>query len=153
MDNPPAHAQRPYRRFVLSLVILTVLCLGMGGYVFQAFRAGRIAQERYQRLISPPYINQFNCSILGCGALLRTWTECPWYGRRPEKWDSDWKHYGWIPRRTYYELLKLMTQKDLGDSPAAWDVYFRAHPNQIWDGRMLRMEDASQSLPDVWEAP
>jgi hypothetical protein len=47
----------------------------------------------------------------------------------------------WIPRRAWYELLCLLTGADCGDDPSAWEAWFHAHPNLVWDEKLNRLVD------------
>ena len=55
------------------------------------------------------------------------WSSLPWYGQFDKK-------CGWVPRRTFYECLVLLTGKDFPNSPDAWEEWMLNHPEEVrWD--------------------
>jgi hypothetical protein len=47
----------------------------------------------------------------------------------------------WMPRRGYYEFFRLATAQDLQAIPDAWEAWFMAHPNLVWDEKQMRLVD------------
>ena len=127
-----------------ALVVLTALiCLGVGGYAGQGWWARKIANDH------APFFYCEGAGGRGVNAhahhsgihldLLRSWRGCPWYGERG--WFSDSNGKVWIPRRYYRESLIVLTLQDLGNDPTAWETWFNAHPNLVWDEDQERLVD------------
>ena len=127
---------------VRVLVVLTVLlCLGMGGYAGQVWWAKRIAERVFQEEARHPFRPFLDYShdpkFVRCNRVWFQWDEAPWYGMYVE--DKIYFKDGWVPRRTFYELLKLLTGEDLGNDPSVWEAWFRAHPDLVWDEKLKRL--------------
>jgi len=115
--------------FLTSSLLLAMAVFG--GQVWWARRLATIALQQ-------PVI------IENKESLIRSWEAHPWCGIYGEKLPNYRGFLGWpahlslgrktwIPRRTYYELLKLTTGQDLGNDPSAWRTWFKNHPNLRWD--------------------
>jgi hypothetical protein len=162
---------KPASRGILRfLVVLTaLLCLGVGGYVFQAGWANRTAQG-YEHACGlwiefadpgavaahrlpdyesgePPYTwNDYGLHLVGL------WRQTPWYGdyKGYVDWDVRTERLGmalktrWFPRRTYHELLIRLTGRDLPNDPDVWEQWFREHPRLAFDTREKRLVDPSE---------
>lgn len=84
------------------------------------------------------------------------WREVPWYGRRRSAiyvWfkngsSSSWgeglsnDQACWHPKRSYYEILLRQTGLGLPNDPDAWEAWFRAHPDAVWDEASRRLVEA-----------
>ncbi len=64
----------------------------------------------------------------------------PWYGEI-----TTYAPY-WIPRRMLYEFCKLMTLQDLGNDPNAWEAWFKAHPDLVWDEKLECLVEAAPKV-------
>ena len=114
-----------------ALVVFTVLiCLGVGGYAGQVWVVRMSASDAVER---GRKIGRFEDLQSICGI----WRKTPWYGF----WFWDGEH-GWWPRRSHYEILKMLTGLDLGNDPAAWEAWIKAHPNLVWDEKRKQLVDA-----------
>ena len=128
-------AENPRPRASLTPLLLFLLALlALGGYAGQAWWAKRVAWMAQQALEASsaraPRDYRF---------VVATWRQAPWYG----EWDP---RYGWIPRRARYEFARLVTGRDLGDDPDAWEAWFREHPNLVWDAKGKRLVDRAQGF-------
>ena len=128
-----------------SLVILTALvCLGTAGYAGQVWWARTVVEEYY------PVFNYWTPTMSGAvvaGApeardiALTFWKGAPWYGERVWFYRPKRMRWTWIPRRYYREFLVLLTGQDSGGDPGAWEAWFKAHPNLVWDPKLNRLVD------------
>ena len=112
------------RRLVRSLVVLTaLLCLGMAGYGGQVWWAKELAAEfRYS------FLEGADDPSPSKHVLVRVWKTVPWYGEvapraAPSMFSGERAGRSWMPRRTYYELMKRRTARDLGNDPGAWEKW------------------------------
>ena len=152
----PYTPDRLPRWLVRTGVVLTaLLCLGMAGYLGQTWRARRLATlwaETYSH-VAPQGMRQANAS-----SWLYDWNNTPWYGKwggapllidigddTPHQFIMYTGKRRWIPRRTYYELLMLVTGQDLGNDPSPWESWFKAHPNLVWNEKLKRLAPADQT--------
>ena len=69
---------------------------------------------------------------------VQTWRSMPWQGWIEAR-DPNRKE--WHPKRFYYEFFVLLTGQHLGNDPDAWEAWFKAHPNLIWDEKQKRLVD------------
>ena len=166
MSDP---AKPPSRWFPRALVVLTVLvCLGVGGYAGQVWWARRMAEDIITTTFSIPGFNlvQPGLDLDWPHSLKKEWGDVPWYGRfgcfgvnfhtiqkkaimgRPASGvigtthSSPYIHLNswvWHPRRTYFEVLKLMTGESLPNDPSAWETWFETHPDLVWDEKRKRL--------------
>ena len=129
-----------------ALVAGTVLvCLGVGGYAGQVWWARRLADEIARSADLDrhhPWMEEGLPDIAGprfapdkARLILAEWRNCPWHG-----WWFCLEHF-WIPRRYSYERLKVLAGQDLGNDPDAWEAWFKAHPDLVWDGKRKRLVD------------
>ena len=148
------------RWFVRALVVLTVLlCLGTAGYMGQVWWAKRVAEDNcllksfflYGKFLGrcpPPFWERGDKAP---SYYFEWWRSDPWYG----SWETTsttkngvpviQRH--WIPRRTHYEVLKNETGLDFGNDPDAWEAWFKAHPNLVWDDKRKRLVEGPP-IPD-----
>ena len=133
---------QPIRGFPRALVILTaLLCLGVGGYAGQVEWARHVARDELRRFEHPTR-HAIQGADLSLARILKGWMETPWYGHRSRppsqgtlgdlspmflfvRYDDS----AWIPRRAYRELAVLVAGEDLGNDPAKWESWLKAHPN------------------------
>lgn len=124
---------------VRSLVVLTaLLCLGLAGYAGQIQVSKRLGRRMHRE-----------AGAHGAGSVkpiieqtLWEWQHTGWSGRADPLFGGHWydvSGIAWLPRRTYYEFLKLYTGEDLGNDPDAWEAWFKAHPNLVWDEKQKRL--------------
>ena len=133
------------------LVGLTALtCLGVGGYAGQVWWARRMAA----RVTDPKDLGHRR--VLGqcrLGHYFSTWRECPTWGRWSETFDyyksNDGSSYFlklghrcWIPRRTYWEALRIVFGQDFGDDPDLWEAWFESHSHHIWSEKRKQWVEA-----------
>ena len=139
----------PNRWAVRSLVVLTaLLCLGTAGYAGQAWWARRQAHDLVDGYEGPGWLcialemtapggRRDAYSAVWFGNRIAEWRSKPWYG--------TWRQFfGWCPRRTFYEALRLLTAQDFGNDPDAWEAWFKAHPDLVWDDKLKRLVDKPQ---------
>ena len=137
----------------LALILTAFLCLGTAGYAGRAWWAKENARDCYRsnRSIAHPIPMD----------LVVSWKLAPWVGDMGDPgalsfaggdfgpsfpthacglWSirHPFRKY-WFPRRTYYELLKIVTGLDLGNNPATWEAWFKTHPNLVWDVKRKRL--------------
>ena len=131
------------------LVVLTILVvLGVGGYAGQVWWARRIASD--YMVSRGPFVVSRNVIH---GELLQARFE-DW--KHPNPW-RGWGpytecHFGdegvmvsvptFLRGRVWNEYFKLMTGVDLGDDPSAWETWFKAHPNLVWDPKQKRLVES-----------
>ena len=134
------------RWLVRSLVILTaLLCLGTAGYAGQVWWARQNvlheivnmnfkmnAEEEANWDGSVEAQQQATARVLSLE--IQFWQECPFYGR--------WYGSQWYPRRTHFEVLRCITGLDLPNDPSAWESWFKAHPNLVWEEKRKRLVEA-----------
>jgi len=130
------------RWLVRGLVIGTaLLCLGVAGYAGQVWQAKRIASEWR----SSQYYRTNPREALKSHILW--WPKTPFYGEWGDLWETlHGLHHFWMPRRTHYEILKLLAEEDLGNDPSAWEVYLKDHPDLVWDDQLKRLVDGKPKL-------
>ena len=75
----------------------------------------------------------------GAQRYLDEWKKAPWYGHWGVYLWSLSVRGSWRPRRVYYEYLKYRSGLDLGNDPSAWEAWFKAHPNLVWDPKLKRL--------------
>ena len=135
---------------VRSLVVLTaLLCLGMAGYAGQVWWAKRVAPRIAEDYFSGEgrwgadeadflsYWDEHQAQ-----QLLKDWRQTPWYGNRVTlELRYCYIDYPvvWVTPRGYEEVAKAATGQDLGNDPDAWQAWFRAHPNLVWDDKQKRL--------------
>jgi hypothetical protein len=72
---------------------------------------------------------------------LAAWKLTPWhgdfYGRNLKRWK---------PRRTYFEFFRRITAADLPNTPSAWEAWFKAHPNLVWDEKLKRLVEGKAEV-------
>ena len=141
----------------ILIVSTALICLGIGGYAGQVWWAKRLASE-----LSAPWQNGGDISHhCGDGTYFRTWRTCPQWGmwttwfyyQSESPADGDFSSdargmaydYCWVPRRTYYELLLNTVDADLGNDPDIWEVWFKRHPNLIWDEKRRQLTEGKKS--------
>jgi hypothetical protein len=128
---------------VLLAVLLTAfLCLGTVGYAGQIWWARRL-------VLKYPIPFPMSCwggrekDEVAVLSSINLWRSTPWWG----VWTCDnndevfakRRTYVWVPRRFYLERLKSVSPEDVGDNPSAWEAWFKAHPNLIWDEKQKRL--------------
>ena len=112
-----------------SLVILTaIFCLGVGGYAGQAWLSRMEAKVDRNFRTFGGYPDRKEALDA-----LRSWRATPWYG----EWIGESPF--WYPRGHHVEYLRLVIGGDLGNDPDAWEAWFRAHPNLLWDEKRERL--------------
>ncbi len=125
------------RWFVRAILVLTVvLCIGTACYTAQAWWAKQIASEECLQDVWFSH-EEGLCLFTGYACdhsipVLPWWRECPWYGVFGRDATLQRKR-SWLPRRTFREILVRATRRDFGDDPAAWEGWFKAHPDVVWD--------------------
>ena len=43
--------------------------------------------------------------------------------------------------------MAILTGQNLGNDPSAWEAWFKAHPNLVWDPKQKRLVEAEASRP------
>lgn len=141
----------PSARIVIrSLLLLTAaLCLGLAGHTAQSWWAKRLAGKVCVTSRSRSYdaLGRIVCikdSILGVAgdkgrdaapllkSLVEDWRKTPW-------WGAYTSHHGWMPRRTYHEVLGRLTEKTLPSDPAAWEAWLAGQQGLVWDATLERV--------------
>ncbi len=131
---PDAPDRIPHRIVRLGVVLTALLCFGMAGYAGQIWWAKRVIS---------PFVKGFAGKTPDQKSAVLQKVPFEW---RSHPWHGSWKPgFGWLPRRIYYEYLKQTTGLDLGNSPDAWEAWFKAHPNLIWDERLRRLVEPPTS--------
>ena len=127
-----------------SLVALTILMVLGGGYVGQVWWAKQWAERMAHRHASlHMYFDPEDADLL-VYRMKRT----PWYGQIDQGWtqrEGAWKV--WVPRRTYFEYARIAVGQNLGSDPAAWEAWFKAHPDLVWDSKQKRLVDPKEIRP------
>ena len=72
-----------------------------------------------------------------CERFIQEWRDTPWHGGR---YVLD--EHLWMPKRSYYEILRNLTGAYLPDDPDCWENWVRAHPRLVWDANRGRLIDA-----------
>ncbi len=135
------------RRLAVFVTGLLLLCVGV--YFGQVWWARHLAKEVASR---PWIVRGFSKHVSG---EIWRWRETPWYGelnlspgmllalhkRRTSLWTL------WYPRRCQGEFFALMTGQDLPCDPDAWEAWFKAHPNLVWDPKQERMVEPGPTGP------
>ncbi len=146
------------RRILIAVLVLEVLAYG--GYLGLIWRARHVAQRwvddgHDQHLIcfatfGPPVLDSEDGG--NHIEFVDAWREIPWYGT----WSN---RYGYEPKRSRFEYLKLVTGQNLHNDPSvwknwlnqtdeaywdgkrlvSWDAWFKANPDRIWDDRLKRL--------------
>jgi len=119
------------------IVLAALLCLGVAAYAGQMWQAKRVASIRAALWGMQIPLTRYRSDAEKFGELLREWRRSSWHG----KWFRGSGKLRWIPRRTHYEEMKLITGQDLGNDPAAWESWFKTHPNLVWDERQKRLAE------------
>ena len=126
------------RTRVILLVALGLEVLGYGGWLGQVWWAKRLVSAMLGGSPTNYIINL--CTSHGKGdasndvelMYASQWKEAPWYGHLLNG-------NCWWPRRFYYEFFCRLTGLDLGNNPSAWEAWFKAHPNLVWDEKLKRL--------------
>ena len=116
--------------------LTALLCLGTAGHAGQTWWARRIALRDAQFLGAPRLSSDGRRELPNeQGAyFLDSWRKTPWYGI-PFAGGSDL----WMPRRVWYERLRLLTGQDFGPELGAWEAWFKAHPVLVWDPKLKHL--------------
>lgn len=123
-------------RFLVLLCAL--LALGTATYFWQASMAKKVGHEMYlDWSANGPRAKQMSKDGLPyvvIGDQLAQWRLYPWFGIP----GADTKHL-WIPKRSFHVFFMKMTGKTLPNDPDAWEAWFKAHPDLIWDEKRKRL--------------
>ena len=143
---------RSPRWLVRALVLLTaLLCLGVAGYGGQVWWAKRVAVRIAQEYFGPVNVDMDrSINFLSywdreqAKKLIKDWRQTPWYGKQ----FTLGLHYCfakypvvWVTPRVYAEVARVSTNQVLPNDPSAWEAWFKAHPNLIWDEKLNRLVD------------
>ena len=123
----------------VGVVMTALLCLGVAGYAGQVWWAKRVAMERMSStayddiagLGQPAPVAISRQKRSEASRLLASWSDSSWHG--------DWKEGGWWPRQGYYERLRIITGLDLPNDRSAWEAWFKAHPDLVWDDNLKQL--------------
>ena len=120
-----------------ALVALTILlCLGVGGYAGQVWWARRVVSGKnlyeMDSVLDDVDLRSLAPDSGYLKGIYEGWIECPWSGRRN-------RDGVWIPKRAFYEGMSQLTGQILPNDPSAWEAWFKAHPNLVWDDKQKRL--------------
>ena len=136
-----------------GVVLTALLCLGTAGYIGQVWWARKVAATWLPGGQDPLIVYYQTGPMVQQASLawetpqsrrvcLEWWRLTPWYGKYGDIIKGPLKPR-WFPRRTYRDYLALMVGWDLGDDPAAWEAWFRAHLNLVWDKQRKHLVELS----------
>ncbi len=129
------------RWLVRSLVILAaLLCLGMAGYAGQVWWARRIANSTYGAICAFDEMSHgASPYCMGSQEFFTAWRACPWWGYLGENPRTGSPR--WHPQRAFLEHLRSISGVNLPNAPDAWEAWFKAHPELVWDDKLKRLVD------------
>jgi hypothetical protein len=144
--GPMEHRAQAPRWLVRPLVVLTaLLCLGTAGYVGQVWWAKHLAQRLffYSGKYRGPMI------LTSDGGIHRELLQARL---------SDWRNAHdsnlvgdeitmieaprWLTSKVWHQYFMEVTGQALPNAPDAWEAWFKAHPNLIWDEKRKLLLEA-----------
>ncbi len=137
----------------LAVVATALLCLGAASYAGQVWWAISVS-DRFLALIESKKDGAFWGKV-HWRRVANDWKATPWYGMFQGHLylpgDEGGINLGiescaWIPRRTYYEIMSALTEGPAPNNPAAWEAWFKAHPDLVWDEKQRRLVDAKTEV-------
>ena len=131
------------RRILIAVLCLEVLAYG--GWLGQVWWARRLVDETLEGPFNNFRFLFFESHIKGGASndtelmFVQYWKETPCFG--------SWGGSRWLPRRFYFEFFRRVTCLDLPNEPSAWEAWFKAHPNLVWDEKRKRLVDFPHAQP------
>ena len=124
-----------------GVVLTALLCLGLAGYAGQVWWARRLVLQdaRYSGPGRPDSHGRHISSGPQVHYFIDSWRGTPWYGILVVSGTGFPRAIRWFPRRIWFERLKLFTGQSLPEDPDAWEAWFKAHPNLVWDEKRKRL--------------